>query len=73
MLQLSLRTEPSGQDAGLIVQKVIGELGKAGGHGTMAGGQISLEERNLDELVSEFQKRFLELMGEKGSGVSLID
>jgi nanoRNase/pAp phosphatase (c-di-AMP/oligoRNAs hydrolase) len=71
-LQLSLRTEPSGQDAGLIVQKVIGERGKAGGHGTMAGGQIALEERAVDELVQELEQRFLELMGEKGEGSLLV-
>ena len=71
-LQLSLRTEPSGQDAGLLVQKVIGSLGKAGGHGTMGGGQVSLQQRSLAELTTEIEKRFLDLMGEKGSGSPLI-
>lgn len=79
-LQLSLRTEPSGQDAGLLVQKVIGELGKAGGHGTLAGGQISLEEdavderlsERLSELVKELEGRFLAVMGEKGEGSQLV-
>jgi nanoRNase/pAp phosphatase (c-di-AMP/oligoRNAs hydrolase) len=72
VLQLSLRTEPSGQDAGLIVQKVIGDLGKAGGHGTIAGGQISLDDREVDDLVKQLDQRFLDLMGEKGSGTALI-
>jgi nanoRNase/pAp phosphatase (c-di-AMP/oligoRNAs hydrolase) len=79
ILQLSLRTEPSGQDAGLLVQKVIGRRGKAGGHGTMAGGQVHLGEQGalgepvtLDDLVKELAGRFLELMGEKGDGSALI-
>lgn len=72
-LQISLRTEPSGQDAGLIVQKVIGELGKAGGHGTLAGGQVSLMDRQDEQVIGEIEKRFLELMGETGQGASLIE
>lgn len=72
-LQFSLRTEPSGQDAGLLIQKVIDKHGKAGGHGTMAGGQVPLGERNPSELAAEIEGRFLDVMGEKGSGVALID
>lgn len=71
-LYVSLRTEPSGQEAGLIAQKVIGELGNAGGHGTLAGGQVSLEEHKLDGLTEELERRFLALMGERGEGTALI-
>lgn len=73
VLQLSFRTEPSGQDAGLMAQKVIGELGTAGGHGTMAGGQITLKGKQQEQVVAEIQRRFLELMGETGQGTPLID
>jgi nanoRNase/pAp phosphatase (c-di-AMP/oligoRNAs hydrolase) len=71
-LQLSLRTESSGQDAGLLVQKVIDGQGKAGGHGTTAGGQAPLAEGDPAELAEMFIKRFLEIMGEKGGGIPLI-
>jgi nanoRNase/pAp phosphatase (c-di-AMP/oligoRNAs hydrolase) len=71
-LHLSLRTEPSGQEAGLLVQKIIGDLGKAGGHGTLAGGQIALDGRPVDELIKELEQRFLTLMGEKGEGSQLV-
>lgn len=71
-LQLSLRTEPSGQDAGLIMQKTIGDLGKAGGHGTMAGGQIPLVDHQIDELIQQIESRFLNIMGETGIGNPLI-
>ena len=47
ILYLSIRTEPMGQDAGLLVQQVIVPPGKAGGHGTMAGGQVPFVGRGL--------------------------
>jgi nanoRNase/pAp phosphatase (c-di-AMP/oligoRNAs hydrolase) len=72
-LQVSLRTEPTGQDAGLMLQKIIGDEGKAGGHGTVAGGQVFLDERQADLVAAEIEKRFLELMGEKVVGKPLIE
>ena len=72
ILQISLRTEPSSQDAGLIIQKVVAPLGKAGGHGTMAGGQISLAGKKIEPLLTEIERRFLAVMGETGEGVDLI-
>jgi hypothetical protein len=56
----------------LIVQKVIEGQGSAGGHGTTAGGQTPLAERDPAELADVFIKRFLEIMGEKGNGAPLI-
>ena len=71
-LHLSVRTEPLGQDAGLLIQKVIVTPGKAGGHGTMAGGQVSLIDQELAPLVDEIINRFLRVMQETGPGTSLI-
>jgi nanoRNase/pAp phosphatase (c-di-AMP/oligoRNAs hydrolase) len=71
-LNFSLRTEPSGQDAGLLAQKIIGAPHNAGGHGTLAGGQVSLEDRDAEDVAKEIEMRFLELMGEKGEGSLLI-
>ena len=71
-LLLSIRTEPMGQDAGLLVQQVIVSQGKAGGHGTMAGGQVPLlAGQEVNHLVNEIVDRFLEVMGETGKGESL--
>lgn len=70
-LYLSIRTEPMGQDAGLLVQRVIVPPGKAGGHGTMAGGQVSLTRQNAKHLTDEVVRRFLDIMGETGEGESL--
>jgi len=71
-LQISLRTEPLGRDAGLTIQQVIIPPGKAGGHGTMAGGQVSLEGQDVEKLAAEIVGRFLTIMGETGEGEALI-
>ncbi len=41
-LYLSLRTRDEIHDAGRLISTVVGDLGTAGGHGKMAGGQIEL-------------------------------
>lgn len=65
-LYLSIRTEPMGQDAGLLVQHVIVSPGKAGGHGTVAGGQVPLTGLAAPPLIDQIIRRFLEVMGETG-------
>ena len=70
-LHLSIRTEPMGVDAGLLVQKIIVAPGKAGGHGTMAGGQVPLDGQPVSHLKNELARRFLKVMGETGEGESL--
>ena len=71
VLHLSIRTEPLGQDAGLLVQQVIVSPGKAGGHGTMAGGQVPLAGQKASRLVNEIVRRFLKVMKEKRQGENL--
>ena len=71
-LQISLRTRPSGEDAGLIIQQVVVPPGRAGGHGTMAGGQIPLVGQDVEVLLTEIERRFLIIMEETGAGVDLI-
>lgn len=66
LLHISLRTVPLGQDAGLLIQKVVVPPGKAGGHGTMAGGQVPLADQKIDRLVEEIERRLLNAMGETG-------
>jgi nanoRNase/pAp phosphatase (c-di-AMP/oligoRNAs hydrolase) len=71
ILHLSIRTEPMGQDAGLLVQQMVVSPGKAGGHGTMAGGQVPLAGQDVDHQVDEIVRRFLKVMGELGEGKPL--
>jgi hypothetical protein len=61
-----------GQDAGMIIQKVVLPPGKAGGHGTMAGGQIPLEGQEIEHLLGSIEKRFLDVLGETDEGVELL-
>ena len=74
ILQLSVRTVPLGEDAGLLIQRVVDNLGRGGGHGVMAGGQIRLEGQDLEAIEASLVSRFLALMGEENTpGYNLID
>jgi nanoRNase/pAp phosphatase (c-di-AMP/oligoRNAs hydrolase) len=73
VLHLSVRTMPLGEDAGLLIQRVVSDLGRGGGHGVMAGGQVTLTNRAADVIESELAARFLVLMEEDNTpGESLI-
>jgi nanoRNase/pAp phosphatase (c-di-AMP/oligoRNAs hydrolase) len=72
VMYLSLRTVSSERDAGMLIQKTVSSIGKAGGHGTVAGGQVWLLERDTTEVAAELQQRFLEVMEEKSSAEPLL-
>jgi len=71
-LQISLRTEPMGQNAGSIIQQVVLPPGTAGGHELMAGGQIPLAGQEVETLLEDIERRFLAVLGETGEGEDLI-
>ena len=58
-MMLSARTSHQG-GAGQLVQHVVGQLGSAGGHGTMAAGQVPLEGQNPQEMFNKLKRRTLE-------------
>ena len=72
-LYLSLRTRDESKDAGAMISRIVGELGTAGGHGRMAGGQIDLGDEP-DENAREVRRRFLTAIGldPEDEGVALI-
>ena len=72
-LHLSLRTKGMSADAGRLAQQVVASLGKAGGHGSIAGGQVPLAGHDRDALVIEIQRRFLTLLDQENAGVPLLD
>jgi len=72
-LYFSLRSKPSDIDAGTIVQKIIFPPGKAGGHGSMAGGQIKINGLSYKTASNHIVKRFLEKMNEDGDGQPLLN
>lgn len=61
-LLLAVRTLSRQRGAGQLVQAIVREEGTAGGHGTMAGGQVSLSGRDPDQIVSQFTKRALQYL-----------
>lgn len=61
-LYLSLRTRSDEHDAGATIARVVGEMGTAGGHGKMAGAQISLDDADPG-VGGELRRRFLAELG----------
>ncbi len=65
-LFLSLRTTHTRAKAGKLLRKVIGNLGSAGGHDMMAGGQISLKKMTPEEIEDIEGKILKQLFKELG-------
>ena len=72
-MMLSVRTNGEG-DAGQFVQEIVGSLGSAGGHGTMAAGQLPLKGQNPEELFHRLKQRALKGLevDPQASGEALI-
>jgi nanoRNase/pAp phosphatase (c-di-AMP/oligoRNAs hydrolase) len=45
--------------AGRLVQKMVGEMRSAGGHGTMAGGLVPILDRDPKQLIAMFKNAAL--------------
>lgn len=60
MLMISVRLHRQLRGAGQLVQAIVRTDGAAGGHGTIAGGQIPLAGQDPDRLVAELTARALE-------------
>jgi nanoRNase/pAp phosphatase (c-di-AMP/oligoRNAs hydrolase) len=72
-IYLSLRTGNPRDIAGDLMQQIVAGYGKAGGHGTIAGGQIPVNNQDLDDLVDLITARFLASLGESGSYYPLLN
>jgi nanoRNase/pAp phosphatase (c-di-AMP/oligoRNAs hydrolase) len=62
-LILSVRTRSQEHTAEELVQAIVAGGGSAGGHGTIAGGQISLEGRAAEQEVLLLSQRALQHLG----------
>jgi nanoRNase/pAp phosphatase (c-di-AMP/oligoRNAs hydrolase) len=71
-MYLSMRTQSSDVEAGLLIQRVILTPGKGGGHGNTSGGQIRLDGWQPDDLARLLQERFITLLGESTDGDQLL-
>jgi len=59
-LVLAARTRRRQGGAGRLAQAVIGSEGTAGGHGSLAGGQVLLRDNDPDELAARLAQRALD-------------
>ena len=73
-LILSIRTRSGKSGAGQLAQAVVGEQGTAGGHGSMAGGQVPLRGADPGSLADELLGRVLVRLGvpREGEARSLL-
>lgn len=62
-LLVSLRTSDPEAHAGSLIRAAVAGLGTAGGHGSMAGAQIPISERSVDETLATLRVRILEALG----------
>ena len=58
LVMVSVRTR-NRRGAGQLVQEIIGNRGTAGGHGTMAGGQVPFKDEDPDRLARRFGRHAL--------------
>ncbi|MDX1664442.1 MAG: DHH family phosphoesterase [Candidatus Promineifilaceae bacterium] len=63
VLRVAVRTRSREGGAGRAAQAIVGEDGIAGGHGSMAGGQVPLEGRLPDGVVRSMRQRALAYFG----------
>jgi nanoRNase/pAp phosphatase (c-di-AMP/oligoRNAs hydrolase) len=73
-LNLAARTRSRKGGAGQFVRAIVGDLGIAGGHGSMAGGQVPLQGADPEELarsLSQLALRYLKI-GPNTPGQPLI-
>jgi nanoRNase/pAp phosphatase (c-di-AMP/oligoRNAs hydrolase) len=72
----SIRTTNSRADAGNLMRRLIGTLGKGGGHGTMAGGFVSIPRTATDggrAIEKMLAQRFAKALGKNPDRLAPID
>ena len=62
MLFLSIRTRSRRGGAGALAQQIVGRRGSAGGHGTMAGGQIRLHGQEAGQVAAQLEQLALQFL-----------
>lgn len=73
-LILAVRSRSRRAGAGQLVRAVVGDLGMAGGHGTMAGGHVPLHGANPDSMAERLGRNMLAALNvpPATAGVSLM-
>ena len=60
---VSIRTTEDDAHAGEVIRRAVTGDSHAGGHGTMAGGRVPLEDRPYEEVAEELRQRLLDELG----------
>lgn len=63
LYQVSLRTDAPGADAYPAMRAILEGAGSCGGHGRLAGGQVPLDGRSVDEVRTRLRARALAHFG----------
>lgn len=63
LLAVSIRTTDPFAHAGSLIRRAVAGLGTAGGHGSMAGGQLPVTDESYESVATELQRRILEAIG----------
>jgi nanoRNase/pAp phosphatase (c-di-AMP/oligoRNAs hydrolase) len=61
-LMISIRTGRRRENAAQLAQALVQDRGSAGGHGTIAGGQIPLQDQKIRELSDQLVRRALQTL-----------
>jgi len=61
-LILSVRTRSRRGGAGALAQEIVGQQGTAGGHGTIAGGQVQLSGQDAAQVAAQLGQRVLQYL-----------
>ncbi len=70
---MSVRTAEEEAHAGQVIRRVVAGLGRAGGHGTMAGGRVPLDGRDYEDVAAQICGRLVdELAADAAEGESLV-
>ena len=73
---ISVRTEDARGDAGVLIRQVVGDLGQAGGHNTMAAARIVMESDKpieYEKIRGILQERLVDMIGNDETAVELLD
>ena len=71
-LTVSLRTTDPYAHAGRLIREAVHGLGTAGGHGSMAGGQVPVTDKNHEEIADKVRQRLLEVIGVGGKSAESL-
>jgi len=73
-IQLSFRSQKKKVDAGIVLKKIVGSLGTAGGHSSNSGGRIIIDDQSdISKISKKIITKSLELiLGKITSGIPFL-